>query len=194
MSENDSSWADRPQHAMGSRSATRSFSIVRCVPSREKRKVNLKKSRKGFWSSKAGSHASLRTNAVSFSSVSSRSRHMPSFHSSLKIMDGFVVPTRQQKQSRRTSVSGLIPTASHNAHRPSRPMPSSSSAYRSNISIIFSGSIEGGSGGLFSLRLPLRSRRAAAARSCAAILSGLAIIKAAPARRREVVLDAARCC
>ena len=49
--------------------------------------------------------------------------------------------------------------------------------------MIFSGSTAGGSGGRRSLREPLRSRRAAAARSCAAIFIGdeMAVRGAAPA-------------
>ena len=47
--------------------------------------------------------------------------------------------------------------------------------------MIFSGSTAGGSGGRLSLLLPLRSRRAAAARSWAAILMGLEMVAA---RRR----------
>ena len=56
--------------------------------------------------------------------------------------------------------------------------------------MIFSGSTAGGSGGRRSLRLPLRSRRAAAARSCAAILMGLEMVAA---RRRAGAAIRIRC-
>ena len=52
--------------------------------------------------------------------------------------------------------------------------------------MIFSGSTAGGSGGRRSLRLPLRSRRAAAALSWAAIFIGDEMLRcAAPRRRRD---------
>ena len=50
------------------------------------------------------------------------------------------------------------------------PKQSSSSAYVSNILMIFSGSTAGGSGGRRSLRDPLRSRRAAPLSYYAALL------------------------